>query len=163
MLVIAKSLSLLVRSQPKILNPLPETKPGQIVEVVADTFKDIVLDPDRDVFVLIYSPYCGGSIAVQPVFELVAEAFKDDNRVVIARMDKTINDFPVRGIMVTHYPTAILFPAGIWGSPDYHLLDYSDYNGSKTPHNTNIPHSHYEKDTMVKFVREHGKASRNDR
>jgi len=154
----SKTLPLLVRSHPRVLVPVPQNKPGIIVDVVGDTFEEVVLNKGKDVFLLIYSPFCGGSMAVMPLFEQVADAVKDSPTIVIARMDKTANDFPVRGIMVTHYPTAILFPAGDFSHPDYHPLDYSDYNGSKTPHNRDVPHSHFEKETMVKFLQEHGSA-----
>jgi len=150
------NLPLLVRSQPlPILPPLDRT-PGKVVDVIGANFKEIVLDRSKDVFLLIYSPYCGASIAVQPVFEQTAAALKDDPNVIVARIDKTANDIPVRGVVVAYYPTAFLFPACDYQSANCPLLDFSDFNGSKSPHNRDVPHSHYTVEGMTAFVREHG-------
>jgi len=152
-----QTLPLLLRTQPIVLVPEPKRIPGKVVDVVGATFEKIVLDEEKDVLLLIYSPFCGASIAVSPIFEQVADAVKDEPGIVIARIDKTANDLPIRGILVTHYPMTYLFPAGKHTDKDYHPLDFSDYNGSKTPHNRDVPHSHFEKDGIVKFVKEHGK------
>jgi thiol-disulfide isomerase/thioredoxin len=153
----AQTLPLLIRSQPVQVFPVPQRKPGTVVDVVGDTFEQIVLDEERDVLLVIYSPFCGASIAVAPIFEQVAAGVADSPGIVIARIDKTANDLPIRNILVTHYPMTYLFPAGKHTDPDYHPLDFGDYNGSKTPHNRDVPHSHFEKEGIINFVRQHGK------
>jgi hypothetical protein len=100
----------------------------------------VVFNPSKTVLLLVYSPNCGGSIAVQPVFEQVAKEISDHD-IVIARMDGTKNDFPIRGIPLTHYPSAFLFPKGPIRKEDGQLnvINWDDHNGSKAPHNSHVP------------------------
>ncbi len=111
----AQTLPLFVRSQSPAA-PAPDqaaavTQPGQVINVYGSNFRDIVLNQQKDVLVLVYSPFCGGSHAVMPVFEQAAEALKGEPNVQLVRFDKTQNDFPIRGIRIIHYPTLLLFPA----------------------------------------------------
>jgi thiol-disulfide isomerase/thioredoxin len=152
----AETAKLLVRSMAVPISPPLDRTPGKVVDVVGYNFQDIVLDRTKDVLALIYSPWCGASIAVQPLLEQVAADLKDDTQSFVARIDKTVNDLPVRGIIITHYPTVLLFPACEYGKPDCQVLDFSDFNGSKDPHDRNAPHSHFTKDIMLNFVRAHG-------
>ncbi len=69
----------------------------------------------------------------------------------MTRFDKTQNDFPVRGIKVTHYPTVLLFPA----NNEKQSLDFDDFNGSKVPHSKFVPHTHYSVDILSTFVLAH--------
>lgn len=132
---------------------------GAPVEVVGNNFKELVLDMNRDVLLLIYSPFCGASRAIMPLFDQVAKSLAEvkDQRVFVAQFDKMQNDFPVTGIKVTHFPTVYYFPAGNYDSPTYRFYDYSDFNGSKQPHNSMRPHSHFTKEMILKFIYEHGK------
>jgi thiol-disulfide isomerase/thioredoxin len=82
----------------------------KMVDVSGATFKREVIDNDRDVFLLVYAPFCPGSRAVMPLFERLAAELKSDKSVVIARLDKTTNDFSVPGIKLDHFPTVYLFP-----------------------------------------------------
>jgi len=118
-----------------------------------------VLDPTHAVLLLVYSPRCGGSNAVQPVFKQLAEAVHSNPEfpnVRVARMDGTKNDFSVRGIKLSHYPTALLFPARNDGVIEpLRVLYWDEYNGSHSPHNRNVPHSHYEMESLKKFIKSH--------
>ena len=69
----------------------------------------------------------------------------------VARFDKTQNDFSVRGIKITHYPTVLLFPATELKTP----LDFDDFNGSKVPHSKFVPHTHYSVELLSNFVLNH--------
>jgi len=148
--------ALLVRSQPSPVSPPLDLSPGKILDVVGVNFEQVVLDKTKDVFVLIYSPYCGASIAVMPLFEQVAKEMEKDTNVRVVRFDKTANDLPIRDVIVTHYPTAYMFPACQHGASGCQLLDFADFNGSKTPHNKDVPHSHFTKEGMANFIKEHG-------
>jgi thiol-disulfide isomerase/thioredoxin len=135
-----RTLRMLIRSA-----PVPEDhnnhQLGTVKEVVASTFEEVVLNSDKNVFLLVYSPRCGGSIAVQPVFQEIAKELEYDSDILIARMDGTQNDIPVRGVPLTHYPSAFLFPRGAAYKEDGQLnfINWDDYNGSKSPHNANVP------------------------
>ena len=84
------------------------------VDVVSDTFQEIVLDTTH-MFLLLYSPSCPASRNVLPILDRVALRIKALKNVTIAKMDLTKNDLPIRDIVVHHYPTAYLFPAGDGG------------------------------------------------
>lgn len=135
-----RTLQMIVRSAP-VPKDHHNFVPGTVKEVVATTFESVVLDTTKNVFLLVYSPRCSGSMAVQPVFQQVAHELAGDSDLLIARMDGTQNDFPVRGLSLSHYPSAFFFPRGSVRKDDGSLnfLNWDDYNGSKTPHNSNVP------------------------
>ncbi len=155
-------LPLVVRSQP-VSSPAQvlrdAAKKGSAVDVVADNFREIVLDQKRDVLLLIHSPFCPGSIAIMPLIDQLAQSLGQvpDAKVMVAKFDKTQNDFPMTGVKVTHFPTIYYFPAGDFDTPSYRIYDYADFNGSKQPHNPLRPHSHFTKEMLLKFIYEHGR------
>lgn len=159
-------LPLLVRSQPipdagkiagsgRVLRGARPT--SHVVQVVADTFKEVVLDTSRACFLLIYSPNCPASRSVIPIMEEVAVKHKEMENVTIARIDLTSNDLPIRDIIVHHYPTAYLFPAGA-GDPSSHHPEYSkplnfaNYHGENTKHDVSKPHAHWSVHTITHFI-----------
>jgi thiol-disulfide isomerase/thioredoxin len=135
-----QKLKLLVRSAP-IPTQDNVDQPGKVIEVVADTFEKIILDQDHTYLVLIYSPSCGGSIAVQPIMQQLAEEIKNNPELRVARFDGTVNDVPVRGLHYHHYPTAFLFLKNQKFKEDgsINALDWDDFNGSKEMHSRNVP------------------------
>ena len=59
------------------------------VDVVSDTFQEIVLNTTHTCFLLIYSPNCPASRNVLPILDRVALRIKDLKNVTIAKMDLT--------------------------------------------------------------------------
>ncbi len=87
----------------------PSDNNGPVKILTGNTVQDIVGDTTKDVLVEVYAPWCGHCKSLAPVYESVAEAFADEPRVVIAKIDGTKNDFdlhPVQG-----FPTLVFFPA----------------------------------------------------
>jgi hypothetical protein len=160
------TLPLLVRSQPvpalgkvagsgRVLRGARPT--SHVVQVVSDTFTDIVLDPTTACFLLIYSPNCPASRSVIPILEDVATQHKEMENVTIARIDLTANDLPIRDLIVHHYPTAYLFPAGPGDPASHHPtyrkpLNFANYHGENTKHDVSKPHSHWSVFTITHFV-----------
>jgi len=73
----------------------------------------------------------------------------DGNDIIVAKMDLTQNDIPIRGISVHHYPSVWLWPRGQKGAP----LDFSLYNHEREDAGTTEgPHSHYELGMLVDFI-----------
>ena len=160
------TLPLLVRSQPvpalgkvagsgRVLRGARST--SHVVQVVSDTFTDIVLDPMTACFLLIYSPNCPASRSVIPILEDVATQHKEMENVTIARIDLTANDLPIRDLIVHHYPTAYLFPAGTGDAASHHPayrapLNFANYHGENTKHDVSKPHSHWSVFTITHFV-----------
>lgn len=127
------------------------------IEVTSDTFQEIVLDPTRACFLLIYSPTCPASRSVLPILDDVAKEHHEFENVTIAKIDLTSNDLPVRDIVVQHYPTGYLFPAGLGDVNGHHpewknAINFASFKGESTPHDRSKPHSHWSKEVIAHFI-----------
>ncbi|WFD20523.1 protein disulfide-isomerase [Malassezia caprae] len=91
----------------------PPTEP-QVVELTAETFDEVVMDPKLNVLVEFYAPWCGFCKRLAPIYEHVAQVFERDPECVVARID--VNDPENESIktrfQVSSYPTLNFFPAG---------------------------------------------------
>ncbi|KAF8855455.1 hypothetical protein BDZ45DRAFT_793415 [Acephala macrosclerotiorum] len=92
--------------------PVPiQTSP--VIEAVATTFDEIVLDPTKDVFIEFETKRCGPCKAIFPVLKKLVMLYKNDERwkdkVVISKMDAGANDVP--GEELRMFPTFRLYPA----------------------------------------------------
>lgn len=98
-----------------------------IIEVVALSYDEIVMNKDKDVFMEFYTQWCVPCQALFPTLEKLAQAYASDptikDQVTIAKMDAGANDFPDRDIR--GFPWFKLYPAGSKDSP---VL----YSGSRT-------------------------------
>ena len=106
--------------------PIPEKQEGPVHVVVANNYKDLVLDTDKDVLLEFYAPWCGHCKNLAPKYEELAKLYFDNpefaSKVIVAKVDATANDVPDE---VQGFPTIKLFPAGKKDSP-------VDYQGSRT-------------------------------
>ncbi|XP_025836873.1 protein disulfide-isomerase-like, partial [Agrilus planipennis] len=103
---------------------LPEDWNSQPVKVlVASNFDEVALDPSKDVLVEFYAPWCGHCKQLVPIYDKVGEHFKDNEDVVIAKMDATANE--LEHTKVTGFPTIKLYPKG-------DLRKAVTYNGPRT-------------------------------
>ncbi|KAM3858520.1 protein disulfide isomerase family A, member 8 [Diretmus argenteus] len=91
--------------------PIPEKNNAPVKVVVAESFEDIVNDPDKDVLVEFYSPWCPHCKKLEPVYRELALTLYADTNIVIAKMDAAANDVPL-GYDVQGYPTIYFVPAG---------------------------------------------------
>jgi protein disulfide-isomerase A1 len=98
--------------------PIPEIQ-GPLVEVVGLTYKEIVLDNDRDVLVEYYTEDCAPCEVLVPELEKLARAYacdeKEGNLVTVAKMNLDENDALDRDIR--GFPFIKLYPAGKKNSP----------------------------------------------
>ncbi|CAN9510561.1 unnamed protein product [Ophioblennius macclurei] len=113
------------KAKPKMQSePIPEgwqDKP--VKELVGTTLEKVAFHPNSTVFVLFYLPYSKASLALFPLWEELAEAFKEREDVVIARIDASAND--IKMSMHRAYPALCLFPA-------LHAERVVVYTGKKT-------------------------------
>lgn len=87
-------------------------EPTAVTELTDANFDAIAMDPEADVLVEFFAPWCGHCKSLKPVYEKVASAFAAERKVVVAAVDATAardvaSRFEVRG-----YPTIKFFPRG---------------------------------------------------
>jgi protein disulfide-isomerase A1 len=83
---------------------------GPVTKLVASTYNKLVMENDKDVLVLFYSPTCKHCSAMAPSYEDVGALLQPfTDHVVIAKIDGTRNDVWPK---VHSYPTLKLFRSG---------------------------------------------------
>ncbi|XP_010748766.1 protein disulfide-isomerase [Larimichthys crocea] len=99
------------KAKPKMQSePIPDGWDTQPVkQLVGMTLEKVVFNPNKTVFVLFYLPYSQESRALFPLWEELAEALKEREDVVVARIDASANDINLS--MHGSYPSLCLFPA----------------------------------------------------
>ncbi|GAB0087000.1 Protein disulfide-isomerase [Sergentomyia squamirostris] len=102
---------------------LPEDWDKEPVKVLVSTnFDAVVLNKEKDAFVEFYAPWCGHCKQLAPIWEQLAEKFKDNENVVIGKMDATANE--LEHTKITSFPTLKFYKKG-----DNVAVDY---NGERT-------------------------------
>ncbi|XP_053711088.1 protein disulfide-isomerase isoform X2 [Synchiropus splendidus] len=98
-------------AKPKLQSqPIPDGWEQQPVkELVGSTLEKVAFQPNKTVFVLFYLPYGKESGSLFPLWEELAATFKDQEDVVIARIDASANEVDLT--MQQSYPWLCLFPA----------------------------------------------------
>lgn len=89
--------------------PLPQNS-GPVTEVVGLNWKSVVLNPDKDVFVNFYAPWCPYSNMLRPIWQGFAQRLNGVPSVTIAQFDGTANEVP--GLRLEAFPTMTLYRAG---------------------------------------------------
>jgi len=90
--------------------------------LVGKNFNEVAMNAEKDVLVEFYAPWCGHCKQLEPIYKQLGDAFKDDENIVIAKMDSTLNE--VEQVKVQGFPTIKLFKKG-----DNAIVDY---NGERT-------------------------------
>ncbi|KAI3379819.1 hypothetical protein SNEBB_005420 [Seison nebaliae] len=78
-----------------------DAKPVKVL--VGKNFEEVAMNKETTVMIEFYAPWCGHCKALAPIWEQLAEKFKDSKDVVIAKMDSTTNE--VSSVKVKSFPT----------------------------------------------------------
>jgi len=116
---------------------IPESNDGAVFVLVGKQFDEVCFSKDKAVFVEFYAPWCGHCKQLAPTWEKLGEHFKDNEAVVIAKSDATLNEFA--DVEVQGFPTLKYFAAGDDGKT------IIDYNGGR------------DLESLIKFVENGGK------
>lgn len=94
--------------------PVPESQDEAVHVLVGSEFEALVQDENKDVLVEFYASWCGHCKNLKPIYEELAEHFKDNENIVIAKLNHELNDVPDQ---INGYPTIKFYPAGKNASP----------------------------------------------
>jgi len=90
--------------------------------LVSTNFDEVVLDKSKDVLVEFYAPWCGHCKQLAPIYDQLAEKFKDNAGILIAKIDSTANE--LEHTKINSFPTIKLFKK--------ETNEVVDYNGERT-------------------------------
>merc|ERR1711970_1697253 len=102
---------------------IPEDWDKEGVKVlVGKNFHEVAMNPEKDVLVEFYAPWCGHCKQLTPIWDKLGEKYKDHPTIVIAKMDSTANE--LEEVKVQGFPTIKLFKK--------ETNEIVDYNGDRT-------------------------------
>ncbi|CAI5943985.1 unnamed protein product, partial [Closterium sp. NIES-65] len=88
----------------------PAPPPSHVVTLLPNTFDAVVLDPSKFVLVEFYAPWCSFCQDLAPAYEQLGRAFRDEENVVIAKLDASKHRELKERYSITGYPTILWFP-----------------------------------------------------
>lgn len=103
-------------------HPIPESNNEPVKILVGKTFKETVLDSDKEVLVKFYAPWCGHCKTLAPEFDKAAAQLANNPNIILAKVDSTGNE--VAGLSIQGYPTLKWYKKDKTGGP-------VDYNGGR--------------------------------
>jgi len=90
--------------------------------LVASNFDTVAMDEEKDVLVEFYAPWCGHCKQLAPIYDKLGEKFADNDKIVIAKIDSTVNE--LEHTKINSFPTIKLYKKG-----DNKIVEY---NGERT-------------------------------
>jgi len=90
--------------------------------LVGKNFHEVAMNPEKDVLVEFYAPWCGHCKSLVPIWDKLGEKYADHPSIVIAKIDSTANE--LEEIKVQGFPTIKFFKKG--------TNEVVDYDGERT-------------------------------
>ena len=89
--------------------PIPGKNNNALVKLVGKNYNKEVIENDKDVLVYFVSPKCKQCQEFEPELEKLAKKIKKNNsKIVIAKIDATLND--VDDLQINNFPTIVFYP-----------------------------------------------------
>eukprot|EP00111_Clytia_hemisphaerica_P019306 TCONS_00056988-protein len=82
---------------------------GESLVLTKDNFDQHVMDPSKNVLVEFYAPWCGHCKNLAPVYEKVAETFKNEPKCIVAKVDADSEKEIGSRFSVSGFPTIKFF------------------------------------------------------
>ncbi|KAJ8469905.1 hypothetical protein ONZ45_g16733 [Pleurotus djamor] len=119
--------------------PIPEAQDEPVFNLVSKQFDEVVFDDSKDVFLEIYTTWCGHCKFMKPAWDALGEKYAPlKDKIVIAKLNLVDNDLPPSApFKVTGFPTLKFKPAG--------TRDFIDYTEKRSLH------------SLAAFVEKHAK------
>ena len=90
--------------------------------LTGSNFDEVVMDKSKNVLVEFYAPWCGHCKQLSPIWDKLAESLEDNEDVVVAKMDATVNE--LSHTRVRSFPTIRLYKKD--------TNEVAEYNGERT-------------------------------
>lgn len=103
--------------------PVPSDNDEPVKVVVGKTFKELVLDSEKEVLVKFYAPWCGHCKSLAPHYDEAAKRLLVNPNIMIVKVDSTENE--VAGVDIQGFPTL-----KFWGKDK--SQPPIDYTGERT-------------------------------
>lgn len=102
--------------------PIPESNDEPVKVVVGHSWKDVVLNSDKEVLVKFYAPWCGHCKTLAPHYDEAAKRLANNPNILLVKVDSTENE--VAGVDIQGFPTL-----KFWGRDKN--AEPIDYNGGR--------------------------------